>query len=411
MFKSKKKAQVGPKGRRTEQESMLHKSLPNHLANDSTRGSRSNSTLVADAAKKQRRKKRIKKILVGLLIVLLIAGGWVGWKFLSNSAKIFGWKDLLGGLQEAKLKGEDEGRVNVLLAGNSADDPGHGGAELTDSIMVLSINPEDKTAFIISIPRDLYVDIPGHDYAKINEVYQDGEQDNFSEAGYADGGMGLLEKVVSQKFGIPIHYYALVNYAALEQAVNAVGGITINVQSSDPDGLYDPSRDLETGEPLVDLPNGEQTLNGRQALNLARARGNGYGSYGFPRSDFNRAEHQRQILIGLKDKVGSASTLSNPVKVGQLFDSMGNNVKTDFSLAEVRRLYTLIKEIPSADITSASLSDGKDVDLLESYRTRLGQSALIPAAGIDDYSEIQTYIQELLNKPSTTAPKTNGSSQ
>lgn len=406
MFKSKKNLESDPKrGRRSREESMLHKSLPAHLSGANTRGGQKPALTLAEEQKK-RRKKRIKRILIALLIVLLIAGGWVGWKFASNSAKIFGWNNLFGALEDVKLKGEDEGRVNILLAGNSADDPNHGGAELTDSIMVLSINPKNKTAFLISVPRDLYVEIPDHGYAKINEVYQDGEQDKFSEAGYASGGMGLLEKVVSQKFGIPIHYYALVNYAALEQAVNAVDGITITVQSANANGLYDSSRDLQTGEPLVDLSNGQQTLNGRQALNLSRARGNSYGSYGFPRSDFNRTEHQRQVLIGLKEKVSSASTLSNPIKVGQLFDSMGNNVKTDFQLAEVRRLYSLIKDIPSADITSASLSDGKDVDLLESYRTRTGQSALVPTAGVDDYTAIQAYIQQLLSKQSSN-PQNN----
>lgn len=401
MFKSKRNSD--PKtGRRSQEESMLHKSLPT-LSGSSTRVQ---ATQAALQEKRARRKKRTKRILITLLVILLCAGGWVGWKFASNSAKIFGWDNLFGALSNVKLKGEDEGRVNVLLAGNSADDPGHGGADLTDSIMVLSINPQDKTAFLISIPRDLYVEVPDHGYAKINEVYQDGEQDDFSESGYAKGGMGLLEKVVSQKLGIPIHYYALVNYTALEQAVNAVGGIKVTIASSDPDGLYDSSRDLQTGKPLVDLQNGEQTLNGRQALNLARARGNGYGSYGFPRSDFNRTEHQRLILIGLKEKAGSAKTLSNPVKVGQLFDAMGNNVKTDFTLAEVRRLYTLTKEIPSADITSASLSDGKDINLLASYTTRFGQSALIPAAGVDDYAAIQAYIKELLSKPSSTPQDT-----
>jgi LCP family protein required for cell wall assembly len=208
--------------------------------------------------------------------------------------------------------------------------------------------------------------------------------------------MGLLQKTIAQHFGIKFHYYALVNYAALKEAVNAVGGIQVTIASSDPRGLYDPSPDLANNrKPLVDLPNGTVTLDGAQALGLARARGNARGSYGFGSSDFARTEHQRQILIGLKDKASSAGTLANPLKLGQLFDSMGNNVETDFEAGEVRRLYDLMKEIPSNRIKSVSLNEANGKNLLESYRTRSGQSALIPAAGIDDYTEIQTYLQAL----------------
>ena len=359
---------------RATQENMLNMALPNPAYQPTLKTVR-DTQRDAELRQRLRRKKIRKRIIVVVCAIFLLAGLWTGWKFLSNSAKIFGWDDLLGLFSNTKLKGEDEGHVNILLAGNSADDAGHGGAELTDSIMILSINTKENTAFMLSVPRDLYVDIPDYGYAKINETYQDGEADKFSESGYAEGGMGLLEKVISQKFGLDLHYYALVNYAALRDAVNAVGGITINVQSSDPRGLYDPSRDLTNGKALVDLSNGMQKLDGQQALNLARARGNAYGSYGFARSDFDRTKHQQQILVALKDKAVSAGTLSNPVKVGQLFDSLGNNVKTDLELAEVKRLYKLTQDIPSADIASASLDNGSDIELLQSYRTRHGQSS------------------------------------
>ena len=380
-------------------QSMLNRSLPD-LSRRRKVGF-DNATLEEleqQAKPKRSYKKILKKTAIILCCIALIAGLWVGWKVVSNSAKIFGWGNLFGLFHKTKLKGEDEGRVTLLLAGNSSDDPGHGGAELTDSIMIASINTEKHTAFLLSIPRDLYVDVPGFGYSKINEVYQDGESENFKEAGYANGGMGLLEKVVSQKFGITPNYYALVNYSALRDAVNAVGGITVNVQSSNPNGLYDPSIDLTTRKPLVDLRNGVQTLNGDQALGLARARGNSPYAYGFPLSDFSRAEHQRWVLVALKDKAGSTATLSNPIKVGQLFDSLGNNVKTDMKLAEVRRLYELGKKVPNSAITSAALNNGEDRALLGSYQTKYGQSALVPKAGVDDYSQIQAYVKELIGQ-------------
>lgn len=378
--------------------SMLNRTIPDI--------SRRGSTMLGDdfgiaepAKPKKNWKKIVKRTLIALFIIGLLIGGWVGWKAVSNSAKVFGWNNLFGLLHSTKLDGEDEGRVNVLLAGNSADDPDHGGAELTDSIMIMSINTKKHTGFLMSIPRDLYVNIPDNGYAKINEAYQDGESDSFNEPDYAKGGMGLLEKVISQNLGIKTQYYALVNYTALRDAVNAVGGITVNIQSENSNGLYDPSPDLTTNQPLVNLSNGLQKLNGQQALGLARARGSSMNAYGFPRGDFDRTEHQRQVLIALKDKAGSLGTLSNPVKVGQLFDTFGNNVKTDMKLAQARRMYELVKKVPSNDIASAALNDSKTHDdLLTSYRTRTGQSALVPAAGVDDYTQIQAYIKELTNK-------------
>jgi LCP family protein required for cell wall assembly len=353
---------------------------------------------------KQKRnwKKFFKRTALFLLCIVVLWGGWVGWKFLSNEAKIFGWKGLLGMFQHVKLKGEDTGRVNILLAGNSADDPGHGGANLTDSIMILSINTNNHTGYMLSIPRDLYVNIPGHDYAKINEAFPDGENDHFSESGYANGGMGLLEKTISEHFNVTLNYYALVDYTALKNAVNAVGGISVNIQSSDPRGLYDPSPDLQTGQPLVNLTNGVHTLNGTQALDLSRARGDSYYSYGYGQSDFERTKNQRMILLAIKDKATSAGTLSNPIKLGELFDSFGNNVKTDMTLPEARRFYTVLKQVPNGKIASASFNAAdtngqKDVNLLASYVNRYGQDTLIPKAGIDDYSQLQAYIQQLNN--------------
>lgn len=353
-------------------------------------------------------KKFFKRAGIALLIIIALIGAWLGWKLLRNQIKIFGWKGVVSIVKPTKLKGEDTGHVTILVAGNSADDPGHSGASLTDSIMLVSLNTKTNKAFMISIPRDLYVNIPGNGYAKINEAYQDGENDKFSESGYPSGGIGLLEKTVSQVTGISIQYYALVNYGAVRDAVNAVGGITVTIDSDDPRGLNDPSLDLNTRKPLVDhLANGKQNLNGDQALGLSRARGSTWGSYGYASSDFTRTKNQRLVMLGLKDKATSLSTLSNPVKMGKLFDSLGNNVKTDLNLAEVNRLYSLVKKVPNGNIASAGLNDANGKNLLASYTTRSGQSALIPAAGIDDYSAIQAYIQTLYNPPT---PQSSSSS-
>jgi LCP family protein required for cell wall assembly len=340
-----------------------------------------------------------RRVLLTFLIIILGIGGWLGFKFVYNLSKTF-HGGLFSVLSSTKLKGEDVGRVNILVAGNSADDVGHNGGKLTDSIMVLSLDTKNKSAYMMSIPRDLYVDIPGNGHAKINEAYVDGENDKFSEDGYFPGGMGLLQQVVEQNFDINLNYYALVNYTAMRDMVNAVGGIDYTVKSVDKRGLYDPSIDYTTRGPLVKLTNGTHTLNGQQALNLARARGDAYGSYGFPAADFDRTNNQRQELLALKSKVTSTGVLANPARISSVFDAIGNNVKTDFTLGEVRRAYDISKDIGS--IQSIGLNNVHGKNLLESYATPLGQSALIPAAGLDDFSDIQDAIKQLTSSNPVT---------
>jgi LCP family protein required for cell wall assembly len=341
--------------------------------------------------KRFRQKITLKRVVITLAILIALLGGFLGYKFMYNAHKIFGG-NILGVLHSTKLKGEDTGRVNILLAGNSADDAGHNGGELTDSIMLVSIDTKNHKAWLLSIPRDLWVDIGGEGHQKINAAYVQGKEEDFHEDGYAEGGMGQLEQVVSESFGLPINYYALINYNAFKDGVDAVGGIDVTIKSEDPRGLYDPNIDWTTGGPLVKLSNGRHHLNGQQALDLARARGDAYNSYGFAQSDFARTSNQRMMMIALKDKAISAGTLANPAKVSSLADALGDNVKTDFEISEVRRLYDIMKDIPSSNIQSLSLNDVDGESLLASYTAPGGQSALIPAAGLDDFSDIQAFI-------------------
>ncbi len=240
----------------------------------------------------------LKRTAITLAVLAVLVGGFVAGKFIYNAHKLFGG-NILGVLNTTKLKGEDRGRVNILLAGNSADDPGHNGANLTDSIMLVSIDTKSNKMFMLSIPRDLWVKVDDSGHQKINQAYVTGQDENFDESGYPKGGMGQLEQVVSQDFNIPIDYYALIDYNALKQAVDAVGGIDVNIKSDDPRGLYDPNIDWTTGGPLVKLTNGPHHLNGQQALDLARARGDSYRSYGFGGSDFTRTGNQRDMLVAL----------------------------------------------------------------------------------------------------------------
>lgn len=336
--------------------------------------------------KKAKKKHSWPKVILkafGILLLLTVIA--FGARFAADLAKLTGDKNpfaLIGAFQRAPLKNEN-GRVNILVAGNSVDDVGHNGASLTDSIMVLSIDTKKNTALMLSVPRDMWVEIPRQGHSKIN-------------AAYTYDGMDTLKEVIETNLDLPIHYTALVNYGAFKDAVDAVGGISITIKSDDPRGLYDSSLDWtsRTCCALAKYPNGTVTLNGKQALNLARARGEGYGSYGF-NADFTRTENQRLMLLGIREKALKSSTLSNPLKISNLVSAISQNVKTDLQLKEIQTLYSYAKEIDVAKIDSFNINTlkGEDETMLSNYTSPDGQSALIPAAGVDNYSEIATQIK------------------
>ncbi|OYW42180.1 hypothetical protein B7Z28_01720, partial [Candidatus Saccharibacteria bacterium 32-45-3] len=330
------------------------------------------------ANQKHRKGKRVAKT-IGIIFLIILVG--LGARFYKDIARLTGNNNpfsILSIFRPVDLK-NDNGRVNILVAGNSVDDSGHNGAQLTDSIMVLSINTKDNTALMLSIPRDMWVQIPGYGHSKINAVYP-------------DGGMDLLKTVVEDTTGLNIHYTALVNYSAFRDLVDAVGGITITIDSSDSRGIYDPSLDYTTRKccALAKYPNGPVTLNGKQALNLARARGDAYGSYGFPDADYTRTTHQRQMLIAIKDKASSTSVIANPLKVSKLVDALGGNVQTNLQLNEMQALYYYSKKIDDKKIDSYNIRDLKGSSALMLVGDMIdGQSVQVPAAGVDNYEDIK----------------------
>ena len=344
----------------------------------------------------EKHKKRfsLKRIILIIIAVVVLYFGYTGVNFAVSMHRLFGGS-ILDVFRTAKLKGSDTGRINILLAGNSNDDVGHQGANLTDSIMIVSINTKDNTAYLLSVPRDLYVNIPGNGWEKINAAYEFGNTSNFNEAGYPNGGMGLLEKIISTDFNIDINYYALINYSAIRDSVNNVGGITVNIQSTDPRGLYDPSIDYTTNGPLVNLTNGQHKLNGQQALDLARARGDAYGSYGYANSDFTRTQNQRMMMLALKSQVLSAGTLSNPFRLASLFMTLSKNIQTDINLPTAHSLYNVSKKIDNNNIKSLSFQNANGVNLLSSYINSVGQDTLIPRAGLGNYTQIRNYISSI----------------
>ncbi len=335
-------------------------------------------------------KRTLKPLLITLMLALVGFGGWFGTSIIHSIDKVFHgnvFSDVHALISGTQLK-ESNGRINILLAGDSVGDPGHAGAALADSIMVISYDPATKNGFILSIPRDLWVYIPSMGYEKINAA---NDVSNFKAPGLPSGGMGQLQQIVQNELGIPIDYEALIDYAAFKDAVNTVGGITINIQSPDPRGIYDAYTHLR-------LPNGKVNLNGQEALDLARARGDnvaGDVSYGLPNSDFSRTQHQRQMLAALIQKALTLGVLSNPVKITDLFNSFSNNISTDLNLGEAISLVRVTDSLKISSLQSVTYSYGEPNALLTDYRSPNGEDALIPSLGVNNFSQIKAYFQQL----------------
>lgn len=331
---------------------------------------------------KKRRWTWKKVSLIFFLVILaafLFIGIWDARNISRASQKLFGSSNFLSLLAGGSLKTDQNDRVNVLVVGYSVDDPGHAGATLTDSIMLLSLDPATKTGFMLSIPRDLYVKTVAGNYTKINQVHQ-------------DSGMAALEEVVSSDFGLPISYHMLINYSSVRDSVNALDGIDVTINS--PDGrLYDPNIDWSTGGPLVDLANGTHHLNGQQALNLTRARGDSSQSVGFEMSDFQRTADQRLVFTAIKDKI-SWKLILDPRKNSKVIDAFAGNIKTDVQASEARPLFGLFNRVNTQNLKSITLNNINGKNYLKSTTTFYGSSALIPAAGLNDYSDIQRAISQ-----------------
>lgn len=325
----------------------------------------------------------IRNLILILLLILVGTGGFLGVKLYIAKANIFdrsgdGAPALRSNLDPSELSGEGDGRVNILLAGIGGDN--HPGGTLADTIIIASIDPFAKEVAMLSVPRDLYVDIPGYyRSSRINAAHAIGEEESFEESGYPDGGMGLLQKTLEETLDIPIHYYVRVDFSAFKHAVDAVGGIVLDVDTP----VYDPTFAWEWR--VLDVGVGEQYFDGERALFYARSRKTS------PGGDFDRSERQRDIIVALKDKVLSLGTYANPLKIADLIDAIGNGVKTNISISEMLRLYEIAGEIPSDNIVSVGLSNSPGNYLTD--KNIGGASVLVPTSG--NFIEIQKFVRSI----------------
>jgi len=375
-------------------------------------------------------KKRWFKVAGAIVILLVIGGGIFTWKTGSVLTKIS-----KGGLLSSlahnipgvkdELKGEKDGRINILILGmRGANIPG--GGLLADSIMVMSIKPAENKAAIISIPRDLYVTVPGTgDKQKINAVHAYGEENG------KEKGLEQMKKAVSEVTGLQIHYAGSINFSGFKQLVNAIGGVDIMLDQPfeeamqfneahvcDPNVFTEPTGEYEYKKndkgkivkayPLCTnpykecggdfkLPSGKQTLNGDQALCFVRSR--------VTSNDFERAKRQQMVMQLMKDKMTSIGTLADFSKVNGILDSLGDNVRTDMQLWEMQKLYDVYKKIPNPQIYQKVLENTSEGLLYHPENSNGAGYSRLPIG--DNYDKIHEMAKNIfdLSMQSDIKPK------
>ena len=363
--------------------------------------------------KKSRKKKRIIKIssiIIG--IIVLIVGGFLVYKALGMMGNVLDGNpfDIF---QQQALKEDAYGRSNILIVGTTDDDPtrkAEGDGILTDSMMILSVNQTTKDAYMFSIPRDLWVQYntacsAGYE-GKINVMFgciADGDTEE-AETARLDG----IREFVGDIFDIDLQYAVHVRSNVVSDAVNAVGGVTVKVESRDPRGVLDASIDwmCTQGDPTaeekqkrcptghyIDFPIGDNEMDGDKAMWFSRARGVGYGeTYGLEQSNFDREQNQQRVIIALKDKALSTGTLTDFSKITKLMDAMGENLRSNVETKEVRTIMSLASEITNDNIKRLSFVE--EDNMLMTTGSVGGQSVVQPSAGLYDYSDIRAFLRK-----------------
>lgn len=341
--------------------------------------------------------KIIKRIIIIIIVVLLGIAGYLGVKALLASGKIFKGNPLAIFTNKTRLAEDKNGRTNILIFGTSGysmSENAWDGAMLTDSIMLVSIDQDKNNAYMISLPRDLYVKYKcpalGRTSGKLNEVFYCAYTKNKDEKAGAQALMGKVSKIL----GLNVHYYMHADWTALVQSVNAVGGVDVKIESTDRRGIYDSGTKLR-------FANGEIAhLDGEKALALARARNHNPGDYGLAGSNYDREKNQQKILAALQQKALAVGTILNPTSVNGLINSMGDNLISSFDTSHVQTLIGVASKLKLAEIKQLPFVGRQDggEDLIQSYSSGGAYVGEVPVAGVFDYSVIQAYIAKNLSK-------------
>jgi len=273
---------------------------------------------------------------------------------------------------------KDGERINVLLVG--VDKLPDRSASLTDTMIVASLDPVGKTVSMVSLPRDM-VNVPlanGDVYGpKLNSLLSFAERNAKS---FPKGGMRTLEDAVGTLLGIPIHYYARIDFIGFIAMVDAVGGVDIDVKRPLKAKRYD-GYGLETKG--FRLTKGTHHLTGAEALAYARIR------KGAGETDFTRAARQQDVIVALRSRVSSGGSLF--WKLPTLLDAVANTIRTDVPTARLPELAAIVDEVRSRDVVRVVIGH----PLVGSANTKYG-SSLVPKI-----EKIRAVAAGLFSEPGT----------
>lgn len=356
-----------------------------------------------------RKKSRMPAIMTGVLVlvfvIIIIAGGAL---LFSVARGILSDSGALPGLSGSG--GEDSPnvdrrfgqvlpewtgveRVNVLLLGVD-ERPQENGMARTDTMMLLTLDPTTLQAGVLSIPRDLWVPIPGYNQGRINTAHRLGEMYN-----YPGGGPALARETVEYNLGVPIQYYVRLNFQGFVDLVNLIGGVDIYVPEPINDPLYP---DNNYGYDPLYIEAGQHHFDGAMALKYARTRHDS--------NDFQRADRQQQVLLAILERVTSLNMLPQLApRIGELYTIMDESVSTDLTLDEILALAGLAIKVDRSQIRFAVI----DQTCTEDYITPEGAQVLIPLR--ERMREVRDYVfgvaeiaQQTVEQESATIGVLNG---
>lgn len=313
-------------------------------------------------------KKDLKFVLWAILIIVLLVIGWNVYGFVSNLVASWNITSLPGVAiieptpvpiaEEQPSETEEQpvdaaapapsttgpqaqawdgaSRVTLLLIGlDYSDWRGNTGPPLSDTMILLTLDPITKTAGMLSIPRDLWVSIPGFDHGKINTAYQLGEAYQLP-----GGGPGLAMETVEGLIGVPIDFYAQVDFTAFVYFIDVMGGLKLDVPYDLRVDIYDDPKGK------IWIRQGVQTMPGEYVLAYARARGTTGG-------DFDRAQRQQQVVMGIRQRILDFSLMPTLMQSApEIYAQISSGINTNLTLDQVLQLAWFAQDISVENITN-----------------------------------------------------------
>ncbi len=250
-------------------------------------------------------------------------------------------------------------RITILLMGIDEREQEEGPWR-TDSMMIVTLDPVTMRAGLLSIPRDIWVEIPGYESGRINTAYFLGDL-----TGYPGGGPALAMETIRHNFAIPVDHYVVVNFHAFVALVDEIGGIDVDVPETIDDPYYP---DYNYGYAPLHIEAGSHHFDGEMALRYARTRHSGHG-------DFDRARRQQQVAMAILEKVKRPDVLAHLVaRAPQLYETLQSSVRTDLKLDQIVALGVLASKVKPEAIRFAVVDESCTLP----YTTPDGAMVLVP---------------------------------